>query len=236
MSVTVNMKDNQSNSSLPTAESVRSLLDFLGQRLFHVENYYLIYSELGLHYNKAVNQDSSKAYLGVISSHKGFFLPVQETLRATLTVELCSFVVKKEQKYKSIGRAINELKTLQGAPDLSSDYDTLLQKHSNIISHIEKFRNQYYAHKSFADLLKLPTSSDKEFQNLFEDLKQLLNKAHNYFGNTIWFMDGDSRESIKDTHDLMNNLLRGEAQRQSEIDVEYISGVYEDGRRKWMKS
>lgn len=227
---------NQNTTTTPTKESVRSLLDYLGRRLFSIENYYLIYSELGLHYNRTVNPDSSKAYLKVINSHKGFFVPVQETLRATLTVELCSFVVKKERKYKSIGRAIDELKTLENAPNLNSDYDALLQKHSNIISHIEKFRNQYYAHKSFADLLNLPTSSDKEFQDLFEDLKELLNKAHRYFGNALWFMDGGSRDSIKDTHDLMNNLLRGEAQRLSEIDVEYISGIYEDGKRKWMES
>lgn len=223
-------------TSSSTKESVKELLDYLGQRLFHIEDYYLVYSELGLHYNKAVNQDSSKAYLQVINSHKGFFLPAQEALRATLTVELCSFVVKKEQKYKSIGRAINELRSLKDAPNLSGDYNALLKKHSNIISHIEKFRNQYYAHKSFADLLKLPTSSDKEFQDLFADLKELLNKAYGYFDNTIWFMDGDARESIKDTHDMMNNLLRGEAQRISEIDVEYISAVYRDGRSKWMKS
>ncbi len=231
-----NIVEDKDNSSSPTPESVRSLLDYLGRRLFSIENYYLIYSELGLHYNETVNPDSSKAYLKVINSHKGFFVPVQETLRATLTVELCSFVVQKERKYKSIGRAIDELKTLKNAPDLNGDYDALLQKHSNIISHIEKFRNQYYAHKSFADLLNLPTSSDKEFQSLFEDLKELLNKAHRYFGNAIWFMDGDSRDSIKDTHDLMNNLLHSEAQRLSEIDVEYISGIYGDGKRKWMGS
>jgi hypothetical protein len=47
-------------------------------------------------------------------------------------------------------------------------------------------------------------------------------------------MDRDSREAVSDTHNMMNNLLRGEAQRVSEIDVEYIDGVFEDGRRKWM--
>ena len=215
-------------------DSVWTLLQYLAQRLFHIENYYLIYSELGLHYNKAVNADSAKAYLEIINSHKGFFLPVQEALRATFTVELCSFVVKKERKYKSIGKAIDDLKTLPNAPDLNAEYNALLRKHTKVIDHIEKFRNQFYAHKSFADLLKLPSSSDKEFQDLFAELKELLNKTHAYFGNTVWFMEDSARESLKDTHDMMNNLLRGEAQRLSEIEVEFISGVYEDGRRKWM--
>lgn len=217
-----------------TKDKVWTLLQYLAQRLFHIENYYLIYSELGLHYNKAVNPDTAKAYLDVINSYKGFFLPVQEALRATFTVELCSFVVKKERKYKSIGKAIDDLKSLPNAPDLNSQYNSLLSKHANAIDHIEKFRNQYYAHKSFADLLKLPSSSDKEFQDLFADLKRLLNKAHSYFGNAVWFMEDSARESLKDTHDMMNNLLRGEAQRLSEIEVEFIDGVYEDGRRKWM--
>ncbi|MCA9318433.1 hypothetical protein KDA06_02200 [Candidatus Saccharibacteria bacterium] len=222
------------NAGVPTKESVKELLDYLGNRLFHIENYYLIYCELGLHYNKAVNEDSSKAYLKVINGHKGFFMPVQESLRATLTVELCSFIVKKERKYKSLGKAIDELKQLPNAPDLNSKYDNLLTSHANIISHLEKFRNQYYAHKSFADLLKLPKSSDKEFQELFKDIKDLMNEAHAYFGNTIWFMDDDARESIKDTHDMMDNLLRGESQRLSEIDVEYISEVYRDGKKRWL--
>jgi hypothetical protein len=221
--------------NVPTKESVQSLVDYLGRRLFNIENYYLVYCELGLHYNKSVSEDSSKAYVNTINLHKGFFIPVQECLRATLTVELCSFVVKKERKYKSIGKAIEDIKKLPEAPDLSRDYNRLLTKHANIIKHIETFRNQYYAHKSFADLLKLPPSSDKEFQDLFTDLKKLVNKLHAYFGNAVWFLEDDARESIKHTHDLMDNLLRGEGQHLNEINVEYISSVYLDGRKKWMQ-
>lgn len=217
-----------------TPEEVKSLLDYLGRRLFHIENFYLIYCELGLHYNKAINPDSSKAYLEVINSHKGFFLPVQEALRATMTIELSSFIISKDNK--SIRKAIEDLKNISGGLDLTSEHNKLLKKHAKIIDHIEKFRNRYYAHKTNADLLKLPTSSDKEFQELFIDIKGLLNKAHGHFKNAIWFMEDDSRESVKDTHDMMDNLLRGESQRIREIDVEYISSVYEDGKREWMKS
>jgi hypothetical protein len=49
-------------------------------------------------------------------------------------------------------------------------------------------------------------------------------------------MENTARESVKDTHDMMNNLLRGEAERLSDINVEFIDGAYEDGRRKWMSS
>lgn len=49
-------------------------------------------------------------------------------------------------------------------------------------------------------------------------------------------VDGDAREAIKDTHDLMNNLLRGEASRLSEIDVEYTNGVFTDGKSRWLKA
>lgn len=217
-----------------SSDQVKELIRYLAQRLFHIENYYLIYCELGLHRNKAINQDTSKAYLNVINQHKGFFIPVEESLRCTLTIELCSFVVAKERKYKSLGRVIDELKKLPEAPDLSSNYNKLVNKHKNIIVHIEKFRNQYYAHKSFADLLKLPSSSDQEFRALFADLKDLLNEADSYFGNVTWFMDDESSEAVNDTHLLMNNLLRGEAQRIQEIELEYISESYRSGRRDWL--
>ena len=97
------------------------------------------------------------------------------------------------------------------------------------MTHLEKFRNQYYAHKSFADILKLPPSSDKEFQELFADIIDLLNEANSYFGNSVVFVD----DAITDTHDMMNNLLRGEKQRLEEVQVEYISALYEAGRNKW---
>lgn len=211
-------------------EGVKELLDYLGARLFHIQNYYHIYSELGLHYNKAVSPESSKVYLDVINRHKGFFMPVQESLRATLTVELCSFIIKKERKYKSLGRAIDELAQLPDAPDLRSEYNQLLNRNANVVSHIEKFRNQYYAHKSFVDLLKLPPSSDKEFQELLADMIKLLNKANSYFGGAVAFMD----DAIADTHALMNNLLLKEG--LDEAQIGHISSVFEVGRSEWYKN
>jgi hypothetical protein len=213
----------------PTKESVKELLDYLGNRLFHIQNYYQVYSELGLHYNKAVDSESSKVYLGAVNEHKGFFMPVQECLRATLTVELCSFIVKKERKYKSIGKLIDDLKELPKAPDLNEKYDQLLRKNANIANHLEKFRNQYFAHKSFADSFKLPPSSDKEFQELLSDIFKLLSEANAYFETDIYFVDAASA----DTHNLMNNLLRGGSQRFDDAYIEHISNRYEAGRDKW---
>lgn len=215
-------------------EEIKQLIDKLGQQLFNIENCYLIYSELGLHYNKSVNSESSKAYLEVINSNKGFFIPVQNALRLAFTVELNSFIVSNDQE--SLRKAIECLKKLDGGPDLTADYSTLKSKNIKILKHIGGLRNQYYAHKSGQDLLKLPPSSDKEFQELFVDLKQLFNKAGSYFGQQHWFMEADSRESVKDTHDMLNNLLRGESQRISEINVEYLSDIYEMGKTRWLQS
>jgi hypothetical protein len=220
------------NATIKSKEEIQSLLNKLGNQLFNIENYYLIYSELGLHYNKQVNEDAAKAYLKVINSEKGFFIPVQNALRSALTVELNSFIVSEDAE--SLRSAIRYLKELEGAPDLTSNYSDLKKKNANIMTHLADFRNKYYAHKSGQDLSKLTASSDKEFQELFADIKELFNKAGAYFGQAHWFMDRDSREAVSDTHNMMNNLLRGEAQRVSEIDVEYIDGVFEDGRRKWM--
>lgn len=219
-------------SKIKSNEEIQDLLNKLGNQLFNIENYYLIYSELGLHYNKKVNEDAAKAYLKVINSDKGFFIPVQNALRSALTVELNSFIVSEDAE--SLRSAIRHLKELEEAPDLTLDYSNLKKKNANIMTHLTDFRNKYYAHKAGKDLSKLTTSSDKEFQELFEDIKELFNKAGTYFEQAHWFMDRDSREAVTDTHNLMNNLLRGEVQRISEIDVEYIDGVFEDGRRKWI--
>jgi len=62
-------------------------------------------------------------------------------------------------------------------------------------------------------------------------LKDLLNTANSYFGNSVVFID----ESADDTHNLMNNLLRGESQRMSEINTDHISNLYQIGRRRWHK-
>lgn len=217
-----------------TKEEIKQLIDKLGQQLFNIENCYLIYSELGLHYNKSVNSESSRAYLEVINSNKGFFIPVQNALRLAFTVELNSFIVSNDQE--SLRKVIEYLKKLDGGPDLTGDYSLLKSKNIKILKHIGGLRNQYYAHKSGQDLSKLPPSSDKEFQELFIEIKKLFNKAGGYFGQQHWFMEGDSRESIKDTHDMLNNLLRGESQRISEINVEYISDMYQIGKAKWLQS
>lgn len=217
-----------------SGEEVKKLLNELGQQLFNIENYYLIYSELGLHYNKAVNPESSAVYVEMIDSHKGFFIPIQNALRSALTTELNTWIVSKD--YESLRSAIESLRCLDGAPDLTTDYVNLKSKNANIMKHIEDLRNKYYAHKTNANLAKLTSSSDKEFQRLFVDIKELFNKAYGYFGHTTWYMEGSSRESVKDTHDLMNCLVRGESQRLSEINVEYISRIYESGKQNWMKS
>ncbi len=215
-------------------DDVKKLLNELGRQLFNIENYYLIYSELGLHYNRAVNEESAKAYLKVIDSHKGFFIPAQNALRSALTVELHQFIVANDEE--SLQKAITYLSQLAGAPDLKGDYKTLLKNNKNAIKHLSDFRNKYFAHKSGVDTAGLTASNDKEFQELFADTKELLNKASSHFGSVTWFFDRDSREAVIDTHDMMNNILRGESQRLSEIDVEYISGIFSDGRKKWMQN
>lgn len=213
---------------------IEKMLDKLGEQLFKIEDMYLVYSELGLHYNKAVDPKSSEMYLKLINLHKGFFIPAQQALRAALTVELYTYILSKD--FLSLQQAITHLKNAENGIDLLEDYVRIKARNKNILKHLGKYRNGYYAHKTNATLSKFPNSSDKEFQDLFEDIKTLLNKAAGHFNKAHWYMEGDSRESIKDTHDMMNNLLRGETQRLNEIDVDYVSKLYQSGRDKWMKS
>lgn len=228
----MSQRNDMTTQSEQTLEEIKKLLDYLGRRLFHIENFYLIYSELGLHHNKKVSEESSKAYHEIIKSHKGFFIPAQEALRATFTVELNTFIISRD--FRSLRRVIELLKEVDGGVDLTTDYSNLKTKNANVLEHIKGYRNKYYAHKTNSNIAKLKPTSDKELQELFEDTKNLFNEAYAHFGHSVGYMEGELRESIKDTHSLMNSLLQGEAQELSKT-VQHISNTYHDGRKKWME-
>ncbi|HEX8182599.1 MAG TPA: hypothetical protein VF575_03275 [Candidatus Saccharimonadales bacterium] len=211
----------------------QKLLNDINQKVFHIENAYLVRREVYLHFNKAVNADAAEAYLKVITSHKGFFLPLLEGA-LSYTMNNLNRLVSSNDK-KSLEKVINKMQAA-GEGNFTADLEKLRQKHNTTLKTITELRMDYFAHLGDVDLKTINTVSEDDYIKLFEDVKDLVNKLNNVYGNTVWYMDGDAREAIKDTHDLMNNLLRGEASRISEIDVEYISGVFSDGKSKWLKS
>lgn len=222
------------NSSLPL-EAHNKLIDYLGFKLFDLEDTYLVLRELSLHYNRAAAGEAANEYLKVVNSNKGFFVPVIKALEFKLLVGIHSYLGKKDDR--SLGKAINKLQAEKAGMNLVSEYNALVEKHKKLLDSVKIMRHKRLAHDENIEIDEVETrSSDKQFMDLFEDTKNLLNKVQGHFENYIWFMDEDARESIKDTHDMMNNLLRGEAQRIGEINVEYNHELFKSGRIKWLKS
>ena len=211
----------------------QKLVNDINQKVFHIENAYLVRHEVYSHFNSAVNTDSAEAYLKVVSNHKGFFLPLLEGAQSYTMNNLNRLVSSNDKK--SLEKLINKMQAA-GEGNFMADLDKLRQKHTTILKTITDLRMEYFAHLGEIDLNTYNPVSDDDYIKLFEDVKDLINRLNNVYGNTVWYMDGDANETIKDTHDLMNNLLRGEASRISEIDVEYLSGVFSDGKSKWLKA
>jgi len=216
-------------------ENMPELMDYLGNKLWHLENTYLVLSEVYLHYNVAVDKEAAQAYLKVINSHKGFFMPVVKALEFELYTGMHSYLGKKDAR--SLGKAVNKLASSKGGIDLTKQYDELLNKHTKIIHAIEVLRDKRLAHDDVEVIEVGETlTSDAQFISLFKDVKIFLNSVMRRYNKAEWFMDGDAREAIKDTHDLMNTLLRGESQRLNEIDVEFTDVSYRSGKTKWLAS
>lgn len=219
------MSDKSQDANLPILEEVN-------RRLFHIENAYLVRRELNLHFNRAVNAEASKKYLAVINSHKGFFVPVLESTLCYNLIGLNALLSSNDKK--SLQKLVNKMQA-DGIADFRQDLANLRTKHEQSLNTITDLRMEYFAHFGEIDLNSVGAVSEDAYIELFEDTKIFINKINGVFGRSVWYMDGDANETIKDTHDLMNNLLRGEAQRVSEIDVDLTSKIFEDGKSRWMK-
>jgi hypothetical protein len=214
-------------------EKYQTLLDDINRRFFHTENAYLVRRELYLHFNAAVNKETAIAYRKIINGHKGFFLLVLEATFSYYTIGLNQLVNSNDKK--SLEKFINKL-AADGHKDYSKELADIREKHSRTLKSIADLRMGHFAHAGRIELDKIEPISEDANIKLLEDLKVLMNKINSeIFNNTIWHQEGDSRESIKDTHDMMDNLLHGENGRLSEIDVEYLSGVFQSGRKKWLE-
>lgn len=211
-------------------EKIKSLLDDINSAFFHIENAYLVRREVYLHFNKAVNQEAAESYLKVINSNKGFFLPLLESALSFYTIGLNQLVSSKDKK--SLEKLVNKL--LSNGVDYRTNLGKLRKDHAKTLNSLTDLRMERFAHAGSIDLNLVDPISEDDHIKLFDDLKVFLNKINSeVFHNVVWHMEEDSREAIKDTHDMMNNLVRGEAQRVSEIDVEYISQTFSAERKEW---
>jgi len=203
----------------------------VGLRLFAVRSAYLVWRELGLHTNSRVDPEASKAYLGGINTHKGFFVPVINALDCYLPVELDTII--NQSGKDSFQQLIKGMRGI--GKDYQSEFLVLIKKHSDAIKKINTLRDKVYAHKDRKVNLSMMTMpSVQQYDELFEDLQNFFNRiTSDALDHSTWFFQDKDMEAQADTHLVMDNLLRGEAQRINEIDVELHRKLFEDGRRHW---
>lgn len=210
---------------------IKKLIDDINSKFFHIENAYLVRREIYLHFNKAVNKETAEAYLKLINSHKGFFMPMLEATLSFYTIGLNSLVSSNDKK--SLEKLVNKLQV--NGVDYRKNLEELREVHQKTLKSLTDLRMEYFAHAGNIDLNLVDPISEDAHIKLFDDLKNFLNKVNSeVFHNVVWHMDEEAREAIKDTHDMMDNLLRGEAQRISEIDVEYIGETFIAEKKKWL--
>lgn len=212
-------------------EKINILIDDINEKFFHIENAYLVRREIYLHLNKAVNIETANAYSRIINSLRGFFAPILESTLSFYTIGLNSLVSSNDKQ--SLEKLVNKLQV--NGVDYRQNLEALRKTHENTLKSLTDLRMGHFAHAGGIDLNLVDPISEDAHIRLFDDLKNFLNKVNlEIFHNVVWYMDEESREAIKDTHDIMNNLLRGEAQRLNEIDVEYISDTFTAERKKWL--
>lgn len=212
-------------------KQIKKLLEDINSKFFHIENAYLVRRETYLHFNKAVNPETAEAYIKVITSLKGFFMPILESSLSFYTIGLNSLVSSKDTK--SLEKLVNKLQA--NGIDYRKDLEILRKDHEKTLKSLTDLRMGYFAHAGNIDMNLVDPISENAHIKLFDDLKSFLNKVNSeVFQEVVWYMEGEAREAIKDTHDMMDNLLRGETQRISEIDVDYISDTFTAEKKKWL--
>jgi len=212
-------------------EELKELLDDINRRFFHTENAYFVRRELYLHFNIAVNEETAIAYRKVINDLKGFFMPVLESALSYYMIGINQLVNSNDKK--SLEKYINLLQ-VNGCGDYRKELAELRAGHRKTLISYADMRMGHFAHAGDIDLNNVEPISEDGHITLFNDIRALLDRINlDIFGDVIWHQKGDARESVKDTQDLMSNLLRGEKVRVDEIDVEYMRDVYESGRTKW---
>ena len=209
------------------------LLDGINERIFHLENSYLLRREIHMHYNSAVSKEAADEFRSLINMYQGFFMPMLEGALAYTLVGLHALVGSYDKQ--SIARLIVELKA-ERKNDYTENLTALRTKHRKTLKSIKDLRHGHFAHFGDLDLDKVKPISEDDYISLFEDVKVVIQELNSEFGNTVIFFDGQARQTIRDTHLAMMNMLRGEKARIDQIDIDSLDKLYEHGKDSWLNS
>ena len=203
----------------------------LGFRIFNIKSAYIVWRELGLHTNSRVGADTSKKYLEVINQHKGFFVPIIGALENYIINELHTLFTRSKEK--SVPDFVRVLKS--EGKNFESDLELFMKQHKDALGKIKTVRHKLTAHKDKkVEVNKIEVPNIKQYDELFHDMERLFNKiTSEALNSSFWFYEDNSTEAQRDTHLLMDNLLRGETQRINENDVNYYRDLFNIGRSKW---
>ena len=228
----IRMSSQYNQFMILAAGKYQGLVDKINALFWNIENAYTVRREIYLHYNVSVNREAADAYLKIINGYKGFFIPLMLSAQSFFIIGLNQLVNSTDKR--SIEKLVNKLQA-EGIKDYRKELMELRKKHEKVLRFLTELRMEQLAHLGELKLETLDPVSEHEIMQLFEDTHELLDGINmDVFGNQVWREDRITRETIKDTVDVMNVLLMGEQQRLNNNHVNYLSKVYENGRDRWL--
>ena len=210
-----------------------------------VESYYIWRTLTFARSILEVSQEQAERNAKLMSLHRYFFVPTEQSHLQTFVIGLIKFF-DKDPRALSINRLISEIeqnkniftaKVLREVyPDLANigaikdhyvpinqsiigHIKKLQKKHKKLISSLKDIRDKQFAHTDMKTIKG--TFVPLEIEALIEAIQEIFNKLSSTFdlSSTTW--DHLRDDSIRNTQFLLENLERGEAQREEELKKKY---------------
>jgi len=188
-----------------------------------------------------VGKDNAEENAKLMSLHKEFFIPTEQSHLQLFIIGLVKFF-DKDSKALSIGNLIKKIQENKNliTPELlknvypnldkigaiKDDYLPINQdvidhfrqfqeKHENLISNLKNIRDKQFAH---TDMNPIKTTFvPVEIEVLIKNVQEVFNKLSNSFDLSATSWNHLKEDSIRSTDFLLENLRRGEIERKKEI-------------------
>jgi len=205
-----------------------------------VESYYIWRALTFARSIPEVGQEKADKNAYIMSEHKDFFIPTEQSHMQTFVVGLMKFFDQNSQSL-SIKTLIKEIETNKDAftpdvlravyPDLDKigaiddDYipidqdivdqlEKLQEKYETLISSFKELRNKRFAH---ADMRAIKgTFVPLEVEAFIDDIQEMFNKLSSRFDLSSTVFDHLKEDSLRSTEFILEELIESEARRQGE--------------------
>lgn len=206
-------------SSYVNDQSTLDLANKLNMKMFGIRSAFCVWKYLiSIRDTDVVGTEAAQQNTNLINLHKGFFFPVETALQYRIVIELHTLFEAGKSR-EAIPGLVSSL--AKRGKDYHTNYSRLKQDFDAEITMIDEVRNNMYAHKNIeVNQLSLPSAI--RMGKLIDKISEFLNEVTaQSFGHSWIFDDEENLEAIRDTELLVDNLIRGEAARLSQIECEY---------------